>query len=991
MDFLHKKFTVLEDKLKKLSVLETEPLEFEYCECGYKKGNEPPKEGFKKYIPRTEFHGIDKHFWMHLTLPSYQTAKHTEKRLCLKNGLEGMWSASNPQFMVYVNGKLKQAFDTNHSWVALDPGTDYDIYIYSHTGSFEVFADFAVELSLSTVDLRIEGLYYDINVLEKCMETLNDEKNDDYIKIRTHTNNALLLLDMRDFYSEEFYEGIKKASDYLKENLFDKSSGKERTISCIGHTHIDVAWKWTVAQTREKAQRSFSTVLNLMDRYPDYKFMSSQPQLYEHVKEEDPELYERIKERIKEGRWEVEGAMWLEADTNLSSGESLIRQILFGKRFIREEFGIDSKILWLPDVFGYSGALPQILKKCGVDRFMTAKMSWSETNKLPHDSFIWEGIDGSCVFNGITESYVNILEPETVHGYYSRIHKDRDIISTVMMPFGFGDGGGGPTPEMLENYERMKNGLPGFPALEMVHGKEYFDKAEADFNKNTKNAVNVPKWGGEMYLEMHRGTYTSMAKNKKNNRKSELTYLSAENLAVSAMLLCGSEYPTDVLYKNQKNILLNQFHDIIPGSSIKEVYDVTDVEYARILADGRKMISDSIDSIRKNIKTDGGILVYNPSPFTSSGVVDLEGKHYFAENIPARGYKIVKKVDAPDEIAVSGRTIENELLKIEFNDKYHITSIFDKRENREVLCGEGNVLEVYEDYPRAYDAWEITDYHVQKKWLADDVSSVKTIRNGIRIERNYMKSKIIQEITLNEKSKRIDFKTTVDWKEDHVLMKAAFPVDIHAMNARYDIQFGSIERPNHYNTPWDEAKFEVCAHKWADISEHGYGVSLLNDCKYGYSVRDSIMRISLLKSATYPNEVADREVHEFTYSLYPHVGDFREGGTLREAYVLNQPIEAYEMPKTDGNLPEEFSLVSADCENIVIETVKKAEEDDSVIIRMYESFDSKTNVTLTFGTCFKEAYLCNMLEENIEKLELSENSLTLPIKNFEIITLKLIR
>ncbi len=990
MDFLFQKFLVFKNKLRELSVLKNGIIDFEYQYCDYKTSNEPPKGGYEPYVSHTEITGVDKHFWIHFTLPAHNPTDCCEKRLCIKTGLEGLWDATNPQFTVFINGKTVQAFDTNHTWLPLLGGKDYDVYIYGYTGMISGTA-FPIELTVKTVDLRIEGLYYDIDILSQCLETIKDEKNDDYINIKTHTNNALLMLDMRDFYSEEFYDGIRQASEYLKKNIFDKNSGLHRQLSSIGHTHIDVAWKWTVAQTKEKAQRSFSTVLNLMDRYPEYMFMSSQPQLYAYVKEQDPELYERIKQRVAEGRWEVEGAMWLEADTNLSGGESLIRQILFGKRFMKEEFGVDSNILWLPDVFGYSGALPQILKKCGVNRFMTAKMSWSETNKLPHDTFIWEGIDGSTVFNNIVEAYNNVMEPKRAYEYYHDYHKDRDIVSTVMLPFGYGDGGGGATAEMMEAYKRMKNGLPGFPSIKMEKRTEFFDKIEKEFYENTKTAVNVPKWVGEMYLEMHRGTYTSIAKNKKNNRKSELLYQSAENASVMAHLLCGFEYPSNRLNKNWENILLNQFHDIIPGSSIKQVYDRTDIEYADILKSGKEMVSSALEYIKNSIKTDGGVFVYNPCPFEASGDVTVDGKKYSVKNIPARGYKVVPKALYVTDVKVSGKTVENDFLKIEFNDKYNLVSVFDKTENREILTGEGNSLEVYEDYPRQYDAWEITDYHVQKKWYADDVASVEEIENGVRVTRKYMKSEIVQDITIKPFSKRVDFKTRIDWKEDHVLLKAAFPVDIHADFATYDIQFGSVKRPNHYNTSWDEAKFEVCAHKWADISEHGYGVSILNDCKYGYSIRDCVMRISLLKAASDPNPCADREVHEFTYSLYPHTGDFREGGTIREGYMLNQPLEGSIIDKSDGSLPDEFSFVSADCENVVIETVKKAENDDSVIIRMYEAFDSKTNVTLTFAEDFKEAYLCTMLEENIEKLPIYGKNLTIPIKNFEVVTLKLVK
>ncbi len=991
MDFIYQKIRVMTEKLKEFMCVSREELSYSYVECPvYKENNQPPRKDEPwKSVKRERFSGIDAHYWLYISIDPVKKQDDKELRLSVKTGREGQWDACNPQFTVFIDGKTVQALDVNHTWIPLEFDRKYEIYMYLYSGMSG--GNFDVEISKEIIDKKTEALFYDISVPYNCMKLL-DEKSSDYINIRNYLDKATLLLDLREVYSDNYYNGIEQALLYMKEEFYGKLCGKtDGIMSCIGHTHIDVAWLWTVAQTREKAQRSFSTVLNLMRRYDDYIFMSSQPQLYKHVKESDPELYAEIKERIKEGRWEAEGAMWLEADTNLSSGESLIRQIIYGKRFMKEEFGIDCNILWLPDVFGYSGALPQILKKSGVDKFFTAKMQWSESNKLANDIFEWEGIDGSCVFATLTNNYVRRLQPDNLKETWDSF-KNKSITDSAIFTFGYGDGGGGTTYEMMENYKRLKHGIPGMPKPVIKKAADHIAKVEADFYANTTEEYNRPRWVGEMYLEMHRGTYTSVAKTKKNNRKSELLYQTAETTAVADMLLCGGEYPKDTFDKNQEIILLNQFHDILPGSSIKKVYDVNDKEYAMILREGGEIVDDKLKSIKSNIKTDGGIFVYNPTPFNISDYVEVDGVTYYAKDIPAHGWKVIQDKCAENEVIVTDNSIENGVIKVVFDEKYHIVSVYDKEEKREVLPdgAEANRLEIFEDYPRAYDAWEITDYYKQKMWVADDVCEVTKLKNGIRVKRNYGKSVIWQDIILKGGSKRIDFVTKIDWHEDHVLLKAAFLVDIRNTNATYDIQFGNIQRPTHKNTSWDAAKFEVCAHKWADLSEEGYGVSILNDCKYGYSVEGNVMKISLLKAATYPYPEADRGLHEFTYSMYPHAGGFKDGGTIEQGYLLNMPLISSKISKTEGKLSDNYSLISSDKKNVVIETVKKAENDNSVIVRMYEAHNRKSNITVTAGFEFKEVYICDLLENNKIKLNHKDGVVELNIKNYEIVTLKFV-
>lgn len=992
MDFIYEKIRVMTDKLDTLRLLDQQEVPYTFIPCPeYKITNTPPAltEDWQPYTPNYLFEGVDTHYWLHLTLQTPKLPADREARLRVKTGREGQWDATNPQFTVYVDGVTTQALDTNHTWLPLESDREYDIYFYVYTGM--TGGHFEIHTTLETVDLKIEALYYDVLVPYESLAELTAGSLD-YLKTRDALDKALMLLDLRHVYSEDFYESVDAVLAWLKTNYYETLCGNSETVvSCVGHTHIDVAWLWTVAQTKEKAQRSFSTVLNLMRRYPEFIFMSSQPQLYQHVKDNDPALYEEIKQAVKDDRWETEGAMWLEADTNLISGESLIRQILYGKRFMKEEFGVDSKILWLPDVFGYSGALPQILKKCGVDQFFTAKMGWSESNKLPHDTFLWEGIDGSRVFTSLIDGYVRKLNPHELKITWDN-YKDKSYTTNTLLTCGFGDGGGGTTYEMLEQYKRLKYGLPGIPKARMEKAGTFFANIQKDFEKNAEALKKTPRWKGEMYLEMHRGTYTSIAKNKRNNRKSELLYLKAETLAAIDQLLNGGAYPSETIRRNTTNILLNQFHDIIPGSSIRQVYEVTDEEYARIREEGQAIVNEKLQSIQKNLKTEGGIFVYNPTPFPVSRYITHGGSTYFADDVPAHGWKVIAPNPVDCGITVTDHSIENDLVKVTFNASYHIVSVYDKEEQRELISHgqEANRLEVFEDYPRDYDAWEITDYYKQKMWLADHVEQVTPLKNGLRIHRRYQYSLIYQDIVLTRGSRRVDFITTVDWQEDHVLLKAAFPVDIHSTRATYDIQFGNLERPTHQNTSWDAAKFEVCAHKWADLSEGDYGVSLLNNCKYGYSIEDNVMKLSLLKAATYPNPEADRGFHRFTYSLYPHKGDFRAGDTVKEGYFLNCPLDICPMDAAKGTLPDSFSMISCPQKNIVVETIKKAEEDDSVVVRFYDAWNQKTQAQITAGFDFREVYLCDMLENSLEKLEQEGRRVTVPVKNYEIVTLKFI-
>ena len=983
---------------------------FKYKYCGYKNGNELPviDESFKT-LEKGEYWGGKAHihawFYKKLEIPEDMLGKDIVLRL---DTVDKGWNASNPQFIAYVDGAVCQGLDINHRELYLDKAKKvYDIYIYAYASDYSTPFDF--KASLIEYDREVNKLFNTLSVAYEAslMYNPNDKI---YSDIEKAVIGAVNLVDLRKGRSEEFLKSIKLAQKYIDSNLIGKS--KETTsVICVGHTHIDVAWLWTLDQTREKVVRSFSNVIALMKRYPEYKFISSQAQLYKFLKEESPELYEEVKRLVREGRWEVEGAMWVEADCNLCSGESLVRQILYGKQFFRREFGVDCHVLWLPDVFGYSAALPQILKKSGIDKFVTSKISWNETNRMPYDIFFWHGIDGTDIFTyfltaqrkergkePITGCTYNAwLDPAHLAGAYDRLQQ-KYITDEVMISYGYGDGGGGPTQKYLDYYDILKKGVPGVPTAKIEFAGSFLERVKKKAEKNPK----TPHWYGELYLEYHRGTYTSMAKNKRYNRKSEFLLEKAETLSLAAEFLAGKTYPSERIYDSWETVLLNQFHDIIPGSSIKEVYDESWKQYEKVSETGKEIVASSEKAITDRINTDGGIIVFNNNSFVSSGPVKLDGKTIFVKDIPAKGYKVVKEFSDKNSIKVTSDSIENKYLKLVFDKKGAFTKIYDKKNKRSVLkpgC-RGNVLMAYEDLPRDYDNWEISNYYTEKSWEIDEVVSTEPVndgvRAGIRIEKKFLDSILVQTIWLYEDMPGIYIENDFDWKEKHIIVKAEFPVDINSQRASYDTQFGFLERPTHMNTSWDAAKFEVCAHKYADYSEHDYGVAILNDCKYGHDIHNGIMKLTLLKCGTHPNPEADKCRHEFTYAVYPHSGDFREAGVIKAAYELNVPMTAEHIGKQSGNLNESYSLFALKDRtpyggNIFCETIKKAEDGSGAVVRLYEGFNKRTSADITFGFDFDRAYICGIMEDDVVKeVKADGRSVKLDFAPFEIVTLKLV-
>ena len=969
----------------------------------------------------TDFHGIPgSHYWFRTTATVPQSFHGKSVWMKIRTQIEEWDDGKNPQFLVFINGEVVQGADMNHRDIWLRPcatgGEELTIDIQAYTGTLHREFRFLVDLYVRDED--INRLYYDLLIPLQAFPRMGQD-NKTRMDIQTVLNNTINLIDMRLPYSPRFYESLAQAQAYLTEELYTKMAGYEDVIAtCIGHTHIDVAWWWTVAQTREKVVRSFATVLKLMEEFPSYKFMSSQPVLYYFLKQRYPELYEKIKARVAEGRWETEGGMWLEADCNLTSGESLVRQFLHGKRFFREEFGQDNKILWLPDVFGYSGALPQILKKSGVDYFMTTKLAWNQINRIPNDTFIWRGIDGSEVLThlitttGETQNpkesffttYNGMLHPGSIMGGWER-YQNKEINNDILISYGYGDGGGGPTRNMLETSKRMEQGIVGIPKVRQATSRTYFD----ELNERVKDNRRLETWEGEFYFEYHRGTYTSMARNKKGNRQSENLLMDLELLGVM-----NGDYPHEADTRLWRDIvLLNQFHDILPGSSIAEVYEVTKTEYEALADEVKAEISKRTAALAGSGEA---VTVFNTLGFERDDVIrlgdvkasalrDADGTLYpvqqtengavaYVKGIPSKGYKalVPAEADAASPFVRSDDYhLETPYYSITLDKSGAFTSIFDKENDREVLKpGKAARIRCYEDKPIYYDNWDIDMYYTEKSWDVDELKSLRWIADGavetvLELTFDCCGSEIVQKIHFYADTRRIDFETKVDWKLHQHLLKAEFPVDIHADEATFEVQFGNVKRKTHTNTSWDKARFESCAQKWMDFSEGHYGVSLLNDCKYGHSVNDGTIGLTLLKSGVEPNPNTDVEVHEFTYSLLPHAESWQDAGTVREAYKLNQSTYTV----IGGEAGKCASFASVNKRNVILETVKAAENGEGTILRLYECENARTKVTVTVPADTKTAYLTNLLEEVESELTVENGTVTLTIKPYEIVTILL--
>lgn len=974
--------------------------------------------------------GRDMYLWMHkeIEIPAQWKGKRAVG--IFDYGNTGAGNNSGFESMLYLNGKPYQGVDANHKEVFFDEALyggrvslTFRLWTGLEGGGVPTKQEHRINRAdLAWLDEETDHLYYMGTMILDTLKNLEDGNEIKY-ELRGALDAACHVIDWAYPGSEEFYASVHQAQELLEEKISKMDKRNNVMVKCVGHTHIDVAWLWRLKHTREKISRSFSTVLRLMELYPEYIFLQTQPQLYEYIKEDFPEVYEKMKERIAEGRWESDGGMWVEADCNLTSGESLTRQILLGSKFIKEEFGTDVEYLWLPDVFGYSWALPQILKKAGINTFMTTKISWNQYNRMPHDTFMWKGIDGSEILTHFITTpdpwsepgswfytYNGQLTPKTVKGVWEA-YSEKDLNKELLISYGYGDGGGGVNRDTLEQ-RRCIDKIPGLPNLKTSTAREFF----RDLHETVENTDQfVHTWDGELYLEYHRGTYTSQAHNKRMNRKMEQLYRKTEWLAVMNGIHAGTleKANQEKLTEGWKHILTDQFHDIIPGSSIREVYEDSRKDYIYIESNAGEVEKEFFDETLK--QQENVYTVFNSSGWIRDGLItvpcakdgsykDEEGNslafqkadgftYVELQEVPSMGMKRIhfvpkKGTEEATPFTINDRELETPHYSISLNRYGQLKRLYDKDFGREVLPkGErANVLQVFEDKPLGNDAWDIDIFYQQKMREVTDlvrfeITECGPLRLTIHMEWKYMNSDIAQDMILYSGSRRIDFETRVDYHEKHQLLKAAFPVDIRSTYGTYDVQYGNVRRPNHWNTSWDMARFESVAHRWADLSERNYGVSLLNDCKYGHDIKDNIMRISLLRAGTHPDHLQDQGEHLFTYALLPHGGDFVEGRTVMEAFALNEPMQT-----VNGSVALGYdSFLSLDNEQIEIDAVKKSEAGDGIVIRFHEFAGAKQKVTLRPGFAYTSYAEADLRERAIGE-PCTEKEIRMEVKPYEIKT-----
>lgn len=867
------------------------------------------------------------------------------------------------------------------------------------------FADLVI------VNNDVKALYFDVDFAYNLLESVSQDDPAFHTILRA-------LNDVINLFAKDGEDSITRSRKIIKDALGSVNSEFKHTIYPVGHAHLDTAWLWPISITKQKMAHTTATQLSLMEKYPNYVFVHSQASQYEWLEKDYPKLFERVKAAIERGQWEPVGSMWVEADCNLTGAESLVRQFLYGKRYFREKFGYTTHDMWLPDVFGYSAALPQILEKFNINYFLTQKISWNQFNKFPHHTFWWQGIDGTKVWTHFppADTYNASCEPKEVIKSVKN-YKDHARSENSLYVFGHGDGGGGPTERHMEFIKRGRL-APNYPEV-------MFGKKAIDFFRDAKaKSKDLMTWVGELYLELHRGTYTSQAANKKSNRYSEFLLRDADWLAFFA----GGKHPSAKLEEAWKLVLLNQFHDIIPGSSVQEVYVDSKVDYEAVAKAGNEIVEDSLKAIAKKLDTSE---FAKPIALFQNGNVPTQAEVAWSEEEVPVGIKVGEEFlptqlveefgerklifetpqDALSAVAVgdfkdagspiknrlkaSSRKLENDQFSVRFDVNGNISSIQSLEDGTEfVEPGKlANVFQLLEDKPLFWSAWDVDVYAYETAQELLKSESVELVEKGpvrvaIEVVKKFGNSTIKQRISLGP-TPGIRFDTEIDWREEDKMLKVAFPVKINSSRATYEIQFGNVERPTHYNTSWDMARFEVCAQKWVDLSEGDLGVALLNDGKYGHDINGNVMRMSLLRAPKAPDPECDMGVHRFSYVLLPHFGPYNYADVVHAAYAHNAPMRYAFVEPHAGSETHLNPLVTCDDRNVVIEAVKKAEDSNDLIVRLYECHNSRGQAELFCANTPTEAVLCDLEENELADLEINDGLVQFSYKPFEIITIKL--
>jgi alpha-mannosidase len=896
-----------------------------------------------------------------------------------------------------AQGHIVKAVEPFNNYVPLNakPGEAVDIYIEAASNP-DVGSDWGFQptlvgdkatagiepiyrlrrMDVALLDTQVWELDRDVWTLFGLMEQLSPEL--------PRTAEILRALeDMTDRMDPDDVSGTASLGRALLAPLLAQPAyASAHRVIAVGHAHIDSAWLWPVRETIRKCARTFSNVLHLMDEDPGFIFACSSAQQYSWMKQHYPELFERIRTRALEGRFVPVGGMWVESDTNMPSGESLARQLLAGKTFFMQEFGIEPLEIWLPDSFGYTAAFPQIVTAAGSKYFLTQKISWNETNVMPHHTFAWEGIDGTQVFTHFppVDTYNSLLSGEEL-ARAQRQYSEKGASNVSLVPFGYGDGGGGPNREMLAAAERTRS-LEGSPTVRIASPRAFFEEAEATY-------ANPPVWSGELYLEFHRGTYTSQAKTKSGNRRSEHLLREAELWASTAYFYAGTEYPFERLATAWQTVLLNQFHDILPGSSIAWVHQVAEAAYESVRIELEELIATSMAALASLSQADAPLVSFNASPFPVAGVPALSA----APRIPVGAVR-VEQVDG-------GFMLENDAVRVSLDARGLVISLIDRVSGREAVPeGQaGNVLQLFRDTPTQWDAWDIDEHYVRNGVELLDAEAVEVLVQSdalvtVRVTRRFGGSSVQQDLTLLGDQPSLDIVTTVDWHERQKLLKLAFPLDVHADRAASEIQFGHIYRPTHVNTSWDAARFETCAHRWVFVGEPGFGIAIANDSTYGHDISRSTrigggttttVRESLLRAPTFPDPSADQGVHVLrtSISLTPDVI-----GAAEQGYRINLPLR-------DVVGAAVTPVVASECPSIVVEAVKLAEDrSGDLIVRLYEASGSRSTGTVSFAFAVSQITETDLLERTVVPAAVQSTTDTgghVVLRAFQIVTLRVAR
>lgn len=964
--------------------------------------------------------------------------------------------------LVFINGAPVSAVNLRHEKMKLtdfaEPGATFDIALETYSGhlypGMHPFSPSSVMVSLEAArrfpqypltvsaaqivrkNQEIYDLYYDAWVLFELAKQLPEQslrKNrilhdlfHGLSQIRFTANAAAL------------QEQVTRARNMILPLVEVKNSPTTPTIYAIGHAHIDHAWLWPIRETHRKAARTFACMTSYAKEFPEFIFIQSQPAQLEALQTQYPAIFEQVKQAYQNGQWEPNGGMYVEADCNIPNGESLIRQFLAGRLTTETLLNYRSDTLWLPDVFGYAANLPQILTGCNIDYFVTSKINWNDTTRFPYDTFIWKGIDGTGLKTHYITSrkggYNGKIAPEPVFDAWDQV-QHKEVQSGVIFSIGEGDGGGGTMRADLELARRMQD-LEGCPKIAWT-------KVSDALREIFRETEEVPEWQGELYLELHRGTYTSQAKIKLWNRRLEYTLRDAELLATLTMPSVyhnlfdqedGIPYPADQLLSHWKAVLIQQFHDVIPGSSIKAVYDDAMKSYEAVSQDLAPLVRYRRQALANVFDTSQGdhpliclnslswqriskitIPVQDLSkssclmgsgrqfPIQQTRNLDDVVEYVAFTEVPAMGGQVYY-VQASDSAGDSkpfqfeGKFLHTPFYQVQFDDAMRIRSLIDTKTHKEyVTSGMAlNTLQIAEDLPILWDAWDIDVDYQLKLTNEERLLSTEVISQGpllIQIRNRYQigkRSDLVQDVVFYAHHPRIDFVTRVDWQEEHQLLKTLFPVDVQTTSVKCEIQYGYVERNTYWNIPADRAKFEMCAHKWIAADDGSFGAALLNDCKYGHDVRGSELRLTLLKSAKAPDETADMGTQTFTYAFLPYQGAFTVENVVRHGYDLNVPLQVVPGSGQEKGQQQAFSLIQTNNANVILETVKKAEQDDGVVLRLYEASGGEQHVTLTTALRIKQALLTNLLEDEGEALYVENGKIHLTFRGFEIKTLKLL-